>query len=46
MEFIDAPKISDTEGIKKLGLNFKDVIFALFCNFFDPHFQNNFFLQF
>ncbi len=25
MEFIDAPKISDMEGIKKLGLDFKDV---------------------
>lgn len=27
MEFIHAPKISDVEAIKKLGLNIKEVIF-------------------
>jgi hypothetical protein len=25
MEFIEAPKVSDVDGIKKLGLNLKDV---------------------
>lgn len=29
MEFIDAPKISEVERIKQLGLNFKDVNFNL-----------------